>query len=129
MKQDQVIMLVVAFLLGLFFKQIAGQICGGRLVEGAGDKPIMDTGAGDPAIKDTGEGYPPITCPAWEDIYSRQGSAVSNRNLLWTVMYPTSKEYYLKDFLNCYHLGSEGVPAYNTYGVTLDTGWGLGAEG
>tara|TARA_B100000780_G_C20904883_1_gene360160 strand:+ start:109 stop:357 length:249 start_codon:yes stop_codon:yes gene_type:complete len=36
MKQDQMLMLVVAFLFGLFFKQISGSVCGGREVEGFG---------------------------------------------------------------------------------------------
>ncbi len=34
MKQDQMLMLVVAFLFGLFFKHISGSVCGGREVEG-----------------------------------------------------------------------------------------------
>ena len=34
MKQDQILMLVVAFLVGLFFKQLMGSVCGGNLVEG-----------------------------------------------------------------------------------------------
>ena len=38
MNQDQMIMLVVAFLFGLFFKQISGQVCGCGLVEGVTDE-------------------------------------------------------------------------------------------
>ena len=34
MKQEQMLMLIVAFLVGLFFKQLMGQVCGGRLIEG-----------------------------------------------------------------------------------------------
>jgi len=40
MKQDQMLMLVVAFLFGLFFKQISGSVCGGREVEGLSLKDI-----------------------------------------------------------------------------------------
>ena len=42
MKQDLMLMLVVAFLCGLFFKQISGSVFGGRLVEGLTCKTSKD---------------------------------------------------------------------------------------
>jgi len=44
MNQEQMLMLIVAFLVGLFFKQIMGQVCGGRLVEGVGDGTLKTKG-------------------------------------------------------------------------------------
>ena len=35
MNREQMFMLLVAFLIGYFFKQISGSVCGGRLVEGS----------------------------------------------------------------------------------------------
>ena len=47
MNQEQLLMVVVAFLIGYFFKQIMGSVCGGRLVEGWSKekhKKVIDMG-------------------------------------------------------------------------------------
>ena len=43
MKQDLMIMVVVAFLFGFFFKQISGSVCGGGVVEGLQTPPASDS--------------------------------------------------------------------------------------
>jgi len=60
MKQDQMIMLVVAFLLGLFFKQLMGQVCGGNLVEGVATAAQVDPYV---CTKTGVSGHPCECCP------------------------------------------------------------------
>jgi len=83
MKQDLMLMLVVAFLLGLFFKQITGQVCGCELVEGVDNcspDPCHPNGLCGAGLFFDGEEYGyRCTCnEGWE--WDKNGADKSNCN-------------------------------------------------